>query len=118
MNERANEGIITIIKFKILQNSQRPWPVLLQDVVEEYKNTPHDVAGFTQLLLVYGMASCKSPTANIVLAVEDAISKVFRNYVDYHEWNKVIYDKKHTQSKFTASDHIHLEPAWRKKTIR
>ena len=55
INERTNQTIMTRLRCKMNTSVNKSWPKLLDEVIDEYNKTPHDITGFPPCFLMYGI---------------------------------------------------------------
>ena len=111
MNERTNQTIVNRLRCKISERPTVPWPKLLNEVVQEYNNTPHEVTGYAPVYLLFGTP----PYTELFKSHESLIEsrkKAVQNSLCYHEKNKIIYDQRFLPMEFKPGDLVMMERIW------
>ena len=111
LNERTNQTIMTRLRCIFNDGNQKvSWPKLLDKIIEQYNDTPHETTGFSPNHLLFN----KKPYDSIVndgvnLSLEDVRKIALENSVKNHQVNKVIYDRKHQRFEFKENDKVLVE---------
>jgi len=110
--ERLNQTIVTRLKCRVNHNpSKLPWTKLLDQVVQEYNNTPHSVTKFPPNYLMFGV----KPFPNLINEqdyyppVEEARKLAFQRTIEHHKKNKLYYDARFVQDNFKVGDKVLYE---------
>ena len=109
--ERVNQSIVTRLKCKVNSSpSKTPWNKLLEQVINEYNNTPHSVTNFPPIYLMFGTLPDNSPfSENVYPPVEEARELARIRTVKFHDKNKARYDTKYAEAKFEPGDLVIYE---------
>ena len=109
--ERANQTIVTRLRCMFNDSNQKTnWPKLLNTVVQQYNDTPHDVTKFSPNHLLFNKKPYESLFENeSCLPLERIREIAFQNSQKHHEINKHYYDLKHKQVTFKEGDQVLIE---------
>ena len=109
--ERVNQSIVTRLKCKVNSTpSKIPWTKLLEQVVQEYNNTPHSVTNFPPAYLLFGQLPYNSPhNQEIYPPVKDALKIAKERTINFHQKNKRNYDKHYVEPNFNVGDQVIYE---------
>ncbi|GFY36380.1 uncharacterized protein TNCV_3450831 [Trichonephila clavipes] len=64
--ERVNQTLVAKLRCKVNSTTKIPWTKLIEQVTNEYNNSPHDVTGFPPAYLMFGTLPYDSPLPNQV----------------------------------------------------
>ncbi len=105
--ERVNQTIITRLKCKVNTGTRKlAWTKLVEQVTQEYNNTPHSITQFPPAYLMFGTIPHK-PILNDQIAyppVQQARELACQRTQKMHEVNKKLYDPKYTKPNFKIGD--------------
>ncbi|RWS01610.1 Retrotransposable element Tf2 protein type 1-like protein [Dinothrombium tinctorium] len=108
--ERVNQTLTTRLRCKINDNNHKKcWPKLLELVVEEYNNSPHNVTQFTPKYLLFGLMPFEPIAENYYPSLNEAREIAFKNSEIYHKYNKLLYDNHHLQQTLKVGDLVLIE---------
>lgn len=109
--ERVNQSIVTRLKCKVNSSpSKVPWTKLLEQVINEYNNTPHSVTKFPPAYLLFGTLPFDSPLSeNVYPPVAVARELAKERTVIFHNKTKVRYDNKFIKANFEPGDLVIYE---------
>ena len=97
--ERVNGTLITRLRATIVDNPRSKWTTLLQQVVRQYNQTPHDVTGYTPEFLLFGINN--TPTyVNNHTSLEEARGKANERTRAIQSKNKRRHDAVHPDIEF------------------
>lgn len=111
-NERVNQSICTRLRLKVNAGpSKIPWPKVLEEVINEYNNTPHSVTKYPPAYLMFGQLPYPSVVGNgsYYPTVEEARKEAFQRTGEYHLKNKIRYDLKFVEAPFKPGDLVITE---------
>lgn len=114
LNERTNQELCKRLRCKINDSNvqNKNWARLMGQVVEEFNNSPHEVTGFSPAFLLYGKKPYEQYRINPGMSIENARRLALQNILNYHQKNKIIYDKNHQTPTFKEGDLVLHEIAW------
>ena len=108
--ERFVQTLKTRLTCKINdQNRNVCWPKILDKVIIEYNNTPHNITEFSPSFLMFGIKPYPEYNLTNGLSIENARKIAFDNSNKSHEQNKQYYDKKHNNISFETNDLVYIE---------
>lgn len=88
-----------------------PWPKLLQQCVEQYNNTPHEITGFSLRFLLLGTPPYKYHTeahGDLHTARQQPLHRT--NH--YHQRNKIKYDNNRVNPDFAVGESVLVKNLW------
>lgn len=109
--ERLNQTLITRLKCKI-NTKQRPWPRLLEECMQEYNDTSHEVMQFSPNFLLYGIKPYNLVLQGPNIDLAEARHQAWNNTMQYHMSNKRYFDKKRQDGHFQVGEEVLLEVLW------
>lgn len=110
--ERVNSSIVTRLKCKVNSSSKKiPWTTLLNEVINEYNNTPHSVTQFTPAYLLFGTVPYDPLISQnqYYPPVDEARKLAKQRTIEYHHKNKIVYDARVIPAKFKEGDLVKYE---------
>ena len=112
LNERTNQELMKRLRCKIndKNNKIKTWTKLIDHVITEFNNTPHEVTGFSPAYLLYGIKPYDMLNSDV--NIEQARELACQRSLKYHEKNKIVYDKNHQPPPFKTGDQVLVEIAW------
>ena len=112
MVEKVNRTIKERLIIACQLNPKRKWSSLLNDVVTQYNNTPHDITGFAPFYLMYGILPSDSPIPPPSMEpLEDARKIAKARTLRHQQLRKKRYDDKHLVSPFQIGDLVRRQIA-------
>lgn len=107
-----SESIVTRLKCKVnCSSSKIAWTTLLNEVINEYNNTPHTVTLMTPAYLLYGTLPYEPHLKKQAFypPLDEARRLAKERTIAFHNKNKVKYDAKFVDSKFKIGDLVLYE---------
>ncbi|GFV97181.1 retrotransposable element Tf2 protein type 3 [Trichonephila clavipes] len=91
-NEKVNQTLVAKLRCKVNSTTKTPWTKLLEQVTNEYNNSPHDVTGFPPAYLMFGTLPYDSPLPNQVKLnyppIQQARQIAVNRTIKHHKINK------------------------------
>lgn len=106
-----NQTIVTRLKCKVNASSRKiPWTKLLEQVVNEYNNTPHSITQFPPAYLLFGSLPYDPPLQENCYPPVDEARKIAKNRtIEFHNKSKKRYDQHFTEAKFEPGNLVIYE---------
>lgn len=107
-----NQTIVTRLKCKVNSSSTKiPWTKLLEEVLNQYNDTPHSVTQFNPSYLLLGKLPYDPPLPNnsYYPHVDEARKLAKERTIAYHIKNKVHYDARFLPVTFKVGDNVIYE---------
>ena len=93
-------------------NPKKKWSSLLEEVVDQYNRTPHDVTGFPPVYLMYGLRPSDSPLPPPPIEpLEQARKMAQDRTIRHQQMKKSRYDSHHPPTPFKPGDLVRRQIA-------
>lgn len=113
LNERLNQTLTNKIRCKVNEQKKVAWTTIAHKCIDEYNKTTHTVTKFSPEYLLKG-------TDNSILPDELKSEKTYNNLekdrktalqnsINYHNYNKKLFDKRRKDYNFETGDLVYIE---------